>query len=145
MRLSKPWIPIILLTLAGCGGDDFELEKGPFLKVDRESLGFDQEFGSGTYVGATGFNSLYIENGGDAPLQISKISKTGSSAFSVRLPPELADGNTLTLESLKRTFVEVQFKPGEARVYEGKLIIESNADNGETKEIALSGRGIPPP
>ena len=145
MRLRPLWIPIILLSLAGCGEDGVELEKGPFLKVDRDSLGFDQEFGSGTYVGATGFNSLYIENGGDAPLEISKISKSGSGTFSVRLPTELAEGKTLTLESLKRTFIEVQFKPGEARVYEGKLLIESNAANAAMKEILLSGKGLPPP
>jgi hypothetical protein len=147
MRRRTLWLPIILLALAGCGGgeEDIELEKGPYLKVDRDSLGFGQEFGSGTYVGTTGFNSLYIENSGDEPLDITKVTKSGSGAFSMRLPTELAEGKTLRLESRKHTFIEVQFKPGEAKVYEGKLVIESNAANGAMKEVLLSGRGVTPP
>jgi hypothetical protein len=143
MRLRTLWIPITLLSLAGCGDDGVELEKGPFLKVDRLRMEFDTEFGSGTYVGATGFNSLYIENGGDAPLEITKITKSGSGAFTLRLPEDVT--LPYRLESLKRTFVEVRFTPPEAKTYEGKLVIESNAGNAPMQEVALAGRGIPPP
>jgi hypothetical protein len=45
------------------------------------------------------------------------------------------------LEYGKRTFVQVAFKPTEAKKYEGKLLIQSNAANEPQKEIALSGVG----
>lgn len=147
MRLRNLFLPLFILALSGCGGegDDFELEKGPFLFIDRESLGFDAEFGSGVYVGATGFNTLYIENRGDQPLEVTKVTKSGDSAFTIRVPQELSEGKTVTVESRKVTFVEVQFKPSQAKEYTGKLTIETNAGNGGVKEIGLSGRGVPPP
>ncbi len=144
MRLSTLWTPIILLTLAGCGEgeDEIELEKGPFLQVDRDSLGFNLEFGSGTLINTTGFNSLYIENRGDAPLELTKVTRSGAGEFSMKLPAELAEGRPLRLESLKRTFIEVQFKPQARRLYQGMLRIESNAGNVPMKDIALFGCGL---
>ncbi|MDY7226530.1 hypothetical protein [Hyalangium rubrum] len=145
MRLRTLLLPIILLALAGCGEDEEALKEGPFLFLDRESLGFDVEFGSGTYVGATGFNTLYIENRGDQPLEIKQVTKSGDGVFTLRLPQELSEGKSLVLESRKITFVEVQFKPTQAKDYTGTFTIESNAGNGATKAIPLTGRGIPPP
>jgi hypothetical protein len=146
MRLKTLVVPIILLAVAACGeGDDIKLEKGPFLLNDRNELLFDTEFGSGTFVGATTFNTLSLENRGDEPLTITEITKSGPGAFTVRLPEQLAAGEPLTLESRKTTFIEVQFKPPEARTYEGKLTITSNAANAATKEIRLFGKGVTPP
>lgn len=146
MRLKTLMLPIILLAVAACGeGDDIKLEKGPFLLNDRNELLFDTEFGSGTYVGATTFNTLSLENRGDEPLTITKVEKTGPGAFTVRLPDALAAGNSLTLESRKATFIEVQFKPTQATNYEGKLTITSNAANAPTKDIRLFGKGVTPP
>jgi hypothetical protein len=147
MRLRTLWLPIILLALAGCGeGEEIKLEKGPYLQVDRESLGFGLEFGSGTFIGTTGFNSLYLENRGDQPLKLTGVSKTGNAAFTLRLPTELAEGQPLVLESLKRAFIEVQFKPQDVKLYQGVLAIKwDNAGTEVTKEIALSGCGIRPP
>lgn len=146
MRLRTLWLPIILLAVAGCGeGEEIKLEKGPYLQVDRESLGFGLEFGSGTFIGTTGFNSLYLENRGDQPLEITKVSKTGDGVFTLRLPTELAEGQTLVLQSLKRAFIEVQFKPSDEKLYRGVLSIESNAGNSATTQIPLSGCGIRPP
>jgi hypothetical protein len=144
MRLRTLWHPIILLALAGCGEGTGEtnLEKGPFLQVDRASLGFGLEFGSGTLIDTTGFNSLYIENKGDEPLEITKVTKSGAGEFSMRLPTELAEGQPLKLESLKRTFVEVQFKPRDRRLYQGRLTIESNAANGGQINVDLFGCGL---
>ncbi len=146
MRLKTLVFPIILLALAACGeGDDIKLEKGPFLLNDRNELLFDTEFGSGTYVGATTFNTLSLENRGDAPLTISGVTKSGSGVFTVRLPEQLSGGGALTLESRKSAFIEVQFKPTQATSYEGKLTITSNAANAPTKEIRLFGKGVTPP
>lgn len=145
MRLKTLVAPIILLALAACGeGDDIKLEKGPFLLNDRNELLFDTEFGSGTYVGATTFNTLSLENRGDEPLTITGITKTGPGVFVMRLPQELEAGS-LTLQSRKTTFIEVQFKPTSATTYEGKLTITSNAANAATKDIRLFGKGVTPP
>ena len=147
MRLKTfLWFPIILLALAGCGeGDEVKLEKGPFLKLDRESLGFGTEFGTGTYVGASTFNALYIENRGDEPLEITAIEKIAPGEFIVQVPTELSNGGTLKLESRGHASVQVQFKPSSAKTFEGRLSIKSNAKNAATKDITLSGRGVTPP
>jgi hypothetical protein len=146
MRLKTLVFPIILLSLAACGeGEDFKLEQGPFLLNDRNELLFDTEFGSGTYVGATTFNTLKLENRGDEILEITEVVKTGPGVFTVRLPQELIDGNTVKIESRKSAFIEVQFKPTSATTSEGKLTISSNAKNAPTKDIRLFGKGVTPP
>ncbi|HVG62759.1 MAG TPA: hypothetical protein VNA24_29605 [Hyalangium sp.] len=146
MRLKTLVFPIILLALAACGGEDeIELQKGPFLLNDRNELLFDTEFGSGTYLGASTFNALLLENRGDAPLEITKVEKSGSGAFVVELPAELEEGLTLKLESRKTALIQVKFTPTQARDYEGKLTITSNAGNSPTKEIRLFGKGVTPP
>ncbi|HEX8699712.1 MAG TPA: hypothetical protein VF815_12790 [Myxococcaceae bacterium] len=144
MRLRTLWIPIILSSLAGCGEDGTELEKGPFLRVDRPRLGFGLEFNSGTLIQTTGFNSLALENGGDAPLVINKISEEGDSAnvFSVQLPPDITSSEPIELQSLKRTFVEVRFRPLNKQKYTGKLIIESNSAKNPRQEVELVGCGL---
>ena len=145
MRLRHLCFPIILLTLAGCGGDDVKLEKGPFLFVDRESMGFDQEFGSGTYVGASTFNTLILENRGDKPLEITEVVKTGPAEFILTPPEGLAPGSPIRLESLKRAYVQVQFKPTQAKDYTGKLTIKSNSKDGTEKVVDLVAKGVTPP
>jgi hypothetical protein len=142
MRLNTLWIPIIVLSLAGCGEDGIELEKGPSLKVDRPMVGFGLEFNSGTIIETTGFSSLALENGGDEPLVITKITRTGPSVFSVRLPPEFTSTQPLQLESRERTFVELQFKPTDKLKYDGALIIESNDPKTPQREIKLVGCGL---
>jgi hypothetical protein len=146
MRLRALWSPIILLTLAGCGeGDDVQIEKGPFISVNRESLEFSQEFYAGTYVGASSFDSLYIENRGDEPLSITEIAKSGSGAFTITLPEELAQGKPLQLDTLEKAFLQAQFRPGEPREYTGMLTIKSNARNMAEKQITLKAKGVNPP
>ncbi len=148
MRLRTSWLPIILLALAGCGGDDgIELMKGPFLLVDRDSLGFDTENGSGTYVGTITRNSLYLENRGDQALEITAITKGGQNpgAFTLFLPEGFSETSPIRLQSLERAFVQVEFAPTQAREYAATLTIQSNAANAATKEIPMSGKGFPPP
>jgi hypothetical protein len=166
MRLKTLVVPIILLAVAACGeGDDIPLEKGPFLRNDRNELLFDMEFCSGTYIGASTFNSLYIENGGDETLEITEVTKTGAREFTMQLPADISPATPLRLESRKRTFIEVKFTPpttsrgqplpadcspqnlqlDKGELYKGKLTIKSNAANAAEKEINLLGRGVTPP
>ena len=146
MRLRNLWFPIILLALAGCGGgDDVKLEKGPFLFVDRDSLGFDQEFGSGTYIGTSPLNALYVSNRGDQPLEISEVVNAMPAEFTLQLPDALAQGQTLTLQSREVATFQVQFKPTKEQVYSGKFTLRSTALNTPQKDISVSGKGVKPP
>ena len=147
MRLRNLWFPIILLALTGCGGGDGEvkLEKGPFLFVDRESLGFEQEFGSGTYIGTAPLNALYLENRGDQPLAITAVVNAAPPEFTLQLPQELTAGQTLTLQSREHTTIQVQFKPTKEQLYSGKFTLRTNALNTPDKDIAVSGKGVKPP
>ncbi|MFL5343795.1 MAG: hypothetical protein ACJ8AT_03340 [Hyalangium sp.] len=152
MRLRHLWFPIILLALARCGGgDDVKLEKGPFLFLDRESLGFGQEFGSGTYIGTAPLNALYIENRGDQPLMLKVVLDSATPAeFTLQLPPELTDGKALTLQSREHTTIQAQFQPTKEQVYTGKFTLYYNKDPNDqnltqSKDIPLSGKGVKPP
>ena len=141
MRLRNLWFPIILLAAAGCGGgDDVKLEKGPFLFVDRDSLGFDQEFGTGTYIGASTFNALYISNHGDQPLELSDVVPALPAEFTLQ-KPDLPH----TLQSREAITFQVQFTPTKEQVYSGKFTLVSNALNTPQKDIAVSGKGVKPP
>jgi hypothetical protein len=148
MRLRYLWSPILLLVLAACGGDDLKLEKGPFLKPAKETLEFEQEFYKGTYIGASTFNTLTVENGGDQPLEITDVIKPPEAAFTMTLPEEFKDvdgHHTLTLQSRGHTFIQVQFKPTKAQQYNSQFTIKSNALNTPSKDIVLSGTGLTPP
>jgi hypothetical protein len=145
MRLKTLWFPIILLALAGCGeGDEIQLEKGPFLFNDRTQLMFDTEFGSGTYVGASTFNTLLLENRGDEPLEITEVIKTGPAEFIVTPPEGLTATTPVRLESRKRAYVQVQFKPSQAKEYTGKLTLRSNSKDGSEKVVELIAKGVAP-
>lgn len=146
MRLRPLWLPLIFVALAGCGNeDDVELSNEPQVFVDRNVLQFDTEYGSGTYVGATTFNTLIIENRGLQELTITQVSKTGPGVFTLRLPQELVDGQPLHLQSRKKAYIEVAFKPTEAKQYEGTLTIKSNDPQAAEKQVSLTAKGVTPP
>lgn len=142
MRLRTLWLPVIILALAGCGNEDVNLPETPQLLVDRTAMQFDTEYNSGTYVGTSSFNTLYIESRGIQALEISDITLSGASEFTLKLPETWVQGQPLKLETYARTFVEVTFKPNAVKTYEGKLTIKSNAANQPTQEITLTGKGI---
>jgi centrosomal CEP192-like protein len=143
MRLRPLWLSVIFLALAACGNEE-DPPVEPTLFLDRESLGFGQEFGLNAYVKQEITESLYIENQGQQPLEITEVTKSGASQFTLVLPEQLARGEPVKLEYGKRTFLQVVFKPTEAKKYEGKLLIKSNAPNAPQKEILLSGIGVNP-
>ncbi|WP_208723081.1 Ig-like domain-containing protein [Corallococcus llansteffanensis] len=145
MRLRNLWLPLTIIALAGCGDEGVEeLPETPQLLVDRTELLFDTEFAAGTYVGATTFNTLYIENRGIQTLELNEITLSGPSVFTMKRPEGWPETGPMKLETYARTFIEVAFKPNAAKDFEGKLTIKSNAANGDTRELTLKGKGIAP-
>lgn len=143
MRLRTLWLPLIFLALAGCGNEDeVKLNKEPTLFVDRTALLFDTEYGSGTYIGASTFNTLLIENRGEQELQVTAITKQAPGEFTVQLPQDLADGKVLHLASRQQAFVQVTFKPSAVKTYEGSLLIKTNDPQAAEKTIGLTGKGV---
>src|SRR5687767_15086502 len=110
MRLRTPWLPIILFALAGCGNGE-DLPESPQLFTDRAEMGFNTEFNSGTFVGATAFNSLVIENRGLSPLELTEFTLSGPPVFTLTPPEGFTPGTPLRLETYDKAFVQVTFRP----------------------------------
>lgn len=144
MRLRTPWLPIIMLALAGCGNEVADIPEAPQLFTDRDAMGFNTEFMSGTYIGQTTFNSLTIENRGQETLELTDFSLSGPAVFTLKVPEGFTPGTPLRLETYERAFVEVAFKPTRAGDYTGTLTIKSNAANMPEKQIALEAKGVNP-
>jgi hypothetical protein len=111
-----------------------------YITTDRGSIGFGQEFGSGTFIGTKPMESLSINNEGLSDLHISSITLTGDPAFTMMpqtTPP-------VTVKGEQSTFVALFFEPTEAKIYMGNLNIKSDADNTTSLDVAISGKGLEP-
>jgi hypothetical protein len=108
--------------------------------ADRSSLGFAQEFGSGTFIGQRPQDTLSIKNGGLADLTITSANFSGDSAFTVTTEPASLPA---TIQGNKYFYMRVVFAPTEAKLYTGKITVQSNAENGVTREFPVSGCGVP--
>ncbi|MBU8894449.1 hypothetical protein DRW03_30470 [Corallococcus sp. H22C18031201] len=144
MRLKTLWLPIILIAAAGCGNDDENLPNSPQLVIDRNAMQFDTEYNSGTYVGRSTYNTLYIRNGGLQTLEITDIAVSGPSEFKLTPPEGWVAGQPLKLETNAKTFIQVTFSPKKAGDFTGKLTVQSNAANTPSLEIPLTAKGINP-
>ena len=139
MKRATRWLVVpIILGLFACGKSTDTLPLTPQLVTDRDSLGFGQENGSGTFVGTSVQNSLLVQNEGQKDLVISNVSLSGDSAFDFEGP------DITTVKSGQSALITVFFTPPAAGTYTGKLTITSNADNKPTKDVTLSGLGIDP-
>ncbi|MCP3105045.1 hypothetical protein LZ198_39885 [Myxococcus sp. K15C18031901] len=144
MRLHTPWLPIILFSVAACGESSEEFPKAPQIITDRDEMAFNREFGSGTYIGTENFNSVSVTNKGQDTLEITDIVLSGPSDFRIKLPEGFTPGTPLQVATNKRVFIEVGFKPREAREYTGSITIKSNAGNLPEKVVTLNALGIQP-
>jgi hypothetical protein len=140
MRLRPFWLSVIFVALAGCGSE--EPSEQPELYVNRASLDFGQEVKTNVYVGQEVTESFYIENKGLQPLELTAVTKSGPGQFTLTLPEPLEAGEPMRLEYGERAFIQLGFKPTEAKKYEGKLLIQSNATNAPEKEVTFSGIGV---
>ncbi len=116
----------------------------PFITTDQAAIGFDQIFGSGTFIGTTPQASLAITNAGLADLHITAITKSGDGAFTIM---DETDPPTITVPGEKSTFVEIFFAPTQPIEYTGAITIVSDATNNPDGGlvIGLSGLGVRPP
>lgn len=129
----------IFVGLVGCGKGAGDSPVTPQLKTDRDSLGFGQENGSGTYVGTSVANSVQIQNLGQDDLVIQSAELSGDSAFTMVGP------DVTTVPWQTSALITVYFAPPAAGSYSATLTIKSNAENAPTKTIAITGLGVSPP
>jgi hypothetical protein len=130
----------IILALAGCGNGGTNSPQKPQISLDSLAMDFNQQFGSGTYIGAKPQNSVQIRNQGLNPLTLTSVRLAGDSAFTMQAPP---DGTSIPWQH--EAFVTVTFAPTAAKAYNGQITILSNADNTPTVTVTLSGRGVVAP
>jgi len=129
-----------------CSGDSL-LDKAQ-LCPDRTSLGFAQEFGSGTLIGTKPQDTISIRNGGVADLHVTAATLTGDPEFSLTIAYDVSDGGAGTdipasITGDKNLFLRVVFAPTKAKAYSGTITVESDAENTPSATFPVSGCGIP--
>lgn len=121
--------------------DPDNLTTQPQACPDRASLGFAQEFGSGTYLGTRPVESLTVRNLGTSDLVIDSATFSGDSAFTMTTSPATFPAS---IKGNKELFVQVVFAPTQAKLYSGKIVLQTNAANdGGYFEFPISGCGVP--
>ncbi len=140
---------VILMGLAACGNTAGKPCDGEFLAakaqlcVDFDSLGFGQEFGTGTYIGTEPPRSLSITNGGITDLVLESVTTNGDPAFRYVASWDGGIGVGAVIKGKQKAFMTVYFKPAQAKAYTGNITIKSNAENAPSKSIGVSGCGVP--
>ena len=105
----------------------------PIISVSPSSLSFGNQ-AVGTSSAA---RSLTVTNSGTANLLISSVTKTGTGAGSFGYVPNCP----ATLVQGAVCSISVTFSPTSAGAVAASIVISSNASNGTTTTIALSGNG----
>lgn len=136
MKTRTAWL-VILVALCACGKES--MPQKPQLAVDRDSIAFGVEFGSGTYVGTAPQESLMISNGGLENLILSGVSLAGDKEFTIDGPLKSE------LKGKERTYLRILFAPKQVKSYSATLTINSNAENTPIKLVPISGRGVAVP
>jgi len=133
-------IGVAILALQACSSGP-SLPQKPQIKFDRSSLGFGQEFGTGTFVGTSVPESLQITNGGQDPLTISSVTLTGddTSVYTIVSGGAMPAG---PVKSNDMTFVQILFAPTAVKLYTATLNIVSNAENEPNAMLMVSGKGV---
>lgn len=109
---------------------------------DRASLGFGQEFNTGTLIGTSPIQTIRVQNGGLKDLTVTRAVVSGDGAFKLTTEPKDLPA---TIKGNKNFYMQVSFAPTEAKQYCGKITLESNAANADAgvQEFRLSGCGVP--
>ena len=118
----------VTLTGKGLGGGE---EQKPVIQVSTSSVLFGN-----VLVGNTGTQTITVSNTGNKALTIKKI--TCPSGFS-------ASWTSKTIASKGSEPLTITFTPTSAKAFSGNLVIESDASNGTSKTLTLSGTGVAKP
>ncbi len=139
MRALALPVAVIMLALAACENQP-PPPVAPQIKLDKSSLGFGQEFGSGTYLGTSTYDTLIVMNEGQQDLVINSATKSGDTTGSFTITPNPPWPDPIPYNG--QGFIRVLFRPRDAGVVTATLTIDSNAENAPSIDIALSGRGM---
>jgi hypothetical protein len=142
--MRRPIVLGIFVALCACGKEEALPEK-PQLRVDRDSIGFGQEFGTSTFIGTSPQDSLLLENRGLQTLKISAVTRAGDPEFTIDGPVDAQGKPTVEIVGRGRAFIRVVFTPRAEKLYSGQITISSNAQNTPEKFIQLSGKGVKAP
>lgn len=121
--------------------DGMSLQSTPHLCPDRGSIGFAREFNSGTYIGARPLETLILNNGSTANLEITAVSYSGDPAFTYKTEPASLPA---TVAGNKTMLVQIVFAPTQEGLHTGTLTVQSNAANGAERTFAVTGCGVAP-
>ncbi len=119
-------------------GNNWEQFDGAAISVTPRALNFGD-----VYVGQTGTIAVTVQNIGEAELVITDVS-CDVGAF---ILPDLG-GQNLVLQPGERFATEVSFAPDEAAEYNGNILVDCNAVNGDENGnvvVSASGNGVTPP
>jgi hypothetical protein len=136
---------VIVSGFVACSGkpskacDPDYLTPKPQFCADRDSIGFAQEFGSGTLIGTHPDQTIMVRNGGLENLTVESAAVTGDPEFKFTYSPALP----ASVPGNQNFFVRIEFTPALAKRYQAKLTLKTNAENFPTKEINISGCGVP--
>ena len=138
MRFRLLLLASVVALSAACGSQ--EIPSTPTLFIDRTNLGFGQELNSGTYIGTITYESILLRNDGVADLIIASPALTSpDNTFTIEGP----DKTTLAYKDTAS--IQFAFKPTQAKVSSGTLVITSNAKNTPEVTVNLSACGVTPP
>lgn len=129
-----------------CSGDS--LTDKAQVCPDRASLGFGQEFGTGTYIGQKPQDTIDIRNGGIANLNVASATISGDAEFTLSVAYNKADGTIGTelpgaVPGNKNLFLRVIFAPTLAKAYSATVTVTSDAENTPTATFPITGCGVP--
>ncbi len=131
MRLRVALLGVLLTLVVGC---EKPIPQNPNIFLDPKSIDFGE-----VYIGTVPQSSLAITNEGITNLSLSSVEKTGDAAFTMDGPQDT------TVKGRGTTYVRILFRPQQARIYNGTLTINSNAENGAQQVIQITGVGVTPP
>src|SRR5262245_29287867 len=121
----------LILATSACG-PHVATPQAPTLQLDRDSIGFGQEFDQATYVGTKPQESLLIQNVGIDTLIIQSAILSGDPTFTLDGP--LSN----EVKGKDHTFVRIIFSPTRAGTFTSTLTLVSNAANSPQKTVPVS-------
>lgn len=149
MKLLFPLVgTLIVVALSSCGkastgpcDPEGPLGEKPRLCTQLDSIGFSQEFCSGTFIGTSAPQTLMIWNHGIPELTLGEITLTGDPAFTMTEPTKRSLVGVKKED--RQAFIQLYFAPTQFKFYSATLTIKSNAENIDAagKIIQVSGRG----